>query len=370
MSLLFKNYKSGYKIVSLALDNVARAKLEHEELPFVFTDNERSEIILCPEETILSSDTDDLNKIQTYNNYDVFEIWRNGAFIRKYDDSSDDNYFFITGKCNSNCVMCPSPEYSRKASNTIDLTYLLKLAKHIPSDVRHMTITGGEPFLIGEEIFVFFQYLKEKFEETEFLILTNGRVFAIQKYLHRFCETVPNYSILAIPIHGSSAYVHDSITRSKGSFVQTKIGLKRLLKKGFPIEIRVVVSKMNIYDLCNIAKLIIDEFKDIEYVSVIAMEMTGNARTNKERVWISYKKSFQYIADAVRILIENGVDTRLYNFPLCTVDKPFWALCKKSISNDKVRFAKNCDHCRYKSACGGVFAGTLQLEENEMRPII
>ena len=34
------------------------------------------------------------------------------------DDSSLDNYFFVTSKCNSNCVMCPSPDLFRKSGET------------------------------------------------------------------------------------------------------------------------------------------------------------------------------------------------------------------------------------------------------------
>lgn len=370
MSLRFKDYNLGHRVVSLALDERARDKLISEELSLVYMDENRNEIFLLPEKVVLSKDIDDIVKIRTYNNYDVFEIWGNGNFVRKYNDKSDDNYFFITGKCNSNCMMCPSPEYSRRTSETVNLDDLMELARHIPSDTSHMTITGGEPFLMGEQIFTFLQYLKERFIGTEFLFLTNGRIFAIDKYLQQFCETAPYNSIVAIPIHGSCQKVHDSITRADGSLMQTKIGIKRLLKKGFPVEIRLVVNKINVQDFDNIAKLIIREFKGVEYVSVIAMEMTGTARKNLEEVWIPYRKSFFYIANAIRLLVENGIDVKLYNFPLCTVDKSFWTLCEKSISDNKVRFADECYSCRYKGACSGIFAGTLQLERDELRPIL
>lgn len=370
MSLRFQDYNLGYRIVSLALDECARDKMLSEELSLVYMDESRKAIVLLPEGVVLSEDATHLETIREYNNFDVFEIWGNGVFARKYNDKSNDNYFFITGKCNSNCIMCPSPEHSRRTSEPPRLADLLELAKHIPSDVSHMTITGGEPFLMGEQIFKFLQYLKGRFAGTEFLFLTNGRIFAIDKYFQWFCENAPCNSIVAIPLHGSCAKVHDSITRADGSFTQTKIGIKRLLKNRFPVEIRLVVSKINVQDFDNIARLIIKEFKSVEYVSIIAMEMTGTARTNLEKVWIPYKKSFSCIADAVRMLVENGIDVKLYNFPLCTVEKSFWMLCEKSISDNKVRFAEGCDVCRYKSACSGVFAGTLQLERDELRPIL
>ena len=370
MKIRFANYNLGYRIVSFAFDEEARDKLISQELPLIFLDRNSNELLLLPDNFVLSNLSSDIEIASLYNNYDVFVISDKGVLSRKYNDSIDDNYFFITGKCNSNCVMCPSPEFSRKKSNTTPIFELLQLAKHIPSDTPHLTVTGGEPFLMGEDIFDFFRFAKEKFVDTEFLLLTNGRAFAIDKYMQKFCETSPERIVVAIPVHGSCQETHDAITRANGSFYQTMIGIKKLISKGFSVEIRLVVNKLNVNDFENISNLIIRELKGISYVSIIAMEMTGTARANLEQVWIPYKKSFSIIASSIRKLIENGVDIKLYNFPLCTVERPFWTLCEKSISENKVRFAECCSSCSYKNACSGVFSGTLQLVEDELEAII
>lgn len=368
MSVRLKKYTCGYRIASLALDECAKEKQIEKELSVICVRD--TEIILLPDDVVLSKDILDIEQLRQFNNYDVMEIWENGIINRRYNDKSDDNYFFVTGSCNSNCVMCPSPDVTRKNVPQTNISDLIELARHIPSDAPHLTITGGEPFLVGECIFPFIQYLKDNFPITEFLFLSNGRVFAIEKYLRQFVESVPCNSVVAIPIHGSCDRVHDSITRADGSFKQTKRGIRQLLKNNIRVEIRLVVSKLNIDDFDKIADLIISQFKGIEYVSVIAMEMTGNARVNKNLVWIPYRKSFNLIANSLRKLIENGVDVKLYNFPICTVQKPFWALCEKSISENKVRFADSCNECKYKAACGGVFAGTFQIEKDELEAIL
>lgn len=368
MSVRFKDYCYGYRLVSLALDDCAKDTQIEKDLSVLYVSDE--EIVLLPDEVVLSKDNIDVDQLRQFNNYDVLEIWEKGVVNRRYNDKSDDNFFFVTGSCNSNCVMCPSPDVTRKNVPETNVSDLIELAKHIPSDAPHLTITGGEPFLVGERIFPFIQYLKDSFPITEFLFLTNGRVFAIEKYLQKFVESVPCNSVVAIPVHGSCDSVHDSITRADGSFKQTKRGIKQLLKNNIRVEIRLVVSQLNIDDFDKIADLIISQFKGIEYVSVIAMEMTGNARVNKELVWIPYREAFDLIADSLKKLIENGVDVKLYNFPICTVQKPFWTLCEKSISENKVRFAESCDACKYKAACGGVFAGTFQLERDELKAIL
>ena len=368
MGIRFKEYQLGYRIVSLALDDMTKTKLEENNLSVLYVSG--TKVVLFPEDIVLITGEESIDQLKTFNNYDVLEIWENGLLNRRYNDKSDDNYFFVTGSCNSNCVMCPSPEITRRNVPKTNVQDLIELAKHIPSDTPHLTITGGEPFLIGDEIFPFIEFLRDKFYFTEFLFLTNGRIFAIDKYLQKFIETVPQNSIVAIPIHGSCDSIHDSITRANGSFRQTKQGIKKLLKNNIRVELRLVVSKLNIEDFENLANLIISDFKGIEYVSVIAMEMTGNARMNKEQVWIPYKQSFDIIAKSLRKMIEHEVDVKLYNFPLCTVKKSFWTLCEKSISGNKVRYTENCEQCRYKAACGGVFAGTFQLERDELKPIL
>lgn len=368
MSIRFREYNHGYRIVSLALDEHTKEKLLERELNILYISD--VEAVLLPDAITLSIENEANEQLKQFNNYDVLEIWENGVLHRRYNDKSNDNYFFVIGACNSNCVMCPSPEVTRKNVPPTNMSDLFELARHIPTDTPHLTITGGEPFLVGEKIFPFLQLLKENFPFTEFLFLTNGRIFAIDSYVSRFVETVPCNSIVAIPVHGSCDSVHDAITQADGSFKQTMRGIKQLIKNDIRVEIRVVVSKLNINDIDDIANLIISQFRGIEYVSVIAMEMTGNARVNKDQVWIPYKETFSRISNAVRKMVGKGIDVKLYNFPICTVQKPFWTLCEKSISSNKVRFAETCDNCKYKSACGGVFAGTFQLERDELGAIL
>lgn len=367
MSLKVEDYESGYKIVSIAQDDETKADLlKNDDLELIYISEEK--IVLFPENREIK--INNIEEVQSMNNYDVCEIWPDGRIYRYYDSCSIDNYFFVTGKCNSNCIMCPSADYSRKNGNTANIDDLIEIAKHIPSDATHLTITGGEPFVAGEAIFDFIEFLKCKFEETEILILTNGRAFAIDSYFNKLMETIPNNCTIGVPIHGSTAEIHDSITRAKGSFNQSCIGLKKLINQGIRIEIRIVVSAINSSDITNIAKLIVSEMPGVSYISIMAMEMTGSAYVNRDHLWINYSEAFVATTDAIKILLNSGIDVKLYNFPLCTVKKEYWTLCEKSISPDKVKYSSCCDLCSMKSACGGVFSGTYMLENKELKPIL
>lgn len=368
MNVRLQDYKGGLRIVSLALDAKTKEDLRMDEIDFLFLQG--NTICLYPDEVEFIAKQEDIKWLRDCNNYDVFELREDGSLKRCYDDSSLDNYFFVTGKCNSNCIMCPSPDIARKNAELPDVDRLIEIAKHIPTDTKHLTITGGEPFIAGEQLFEFLRYCKQKYEDTEFLILTNGRIFAIQKYVDLLCETMPNRTILGIPIHGSSPSEHDRITRVNNSFSQTISGIKRLLKREVIVELRLVVCKLNVDDYIDIAHTIVKEIPGINHISIMAAEMTGNAFINRNIVWIPYREAFKKISKAIMYLLENEIDIKLYNFPLCTVDTEYWSLCEKSISQNKVKYAETCVDCKYKEACGGVFTGTYLLERNELRTIL
>lgn len=365
MSIIFSEYNNAYRVVSIALDEKTRLDLSNDELDFIYFSKDK--IILFPDNVELCSK--ESMDISNLHNFDVCELYEDGYLRKVFDICNSDNYFFVIGKCNSNCVMCPSSEYSRRNGTHSDISNLIEIAKHIPTSVKHLTITGGEPFLIGERIFDLLSFLKDKFEHTDFLILTNGRIFSIEKYAKKLAETMPRNCTVAIPVHASTSDIHDAVTQSSGSFIQTVSGIKRLLSLEVKTELRVVVSNINADYFDDLSKFIVKEFSGIAYVSIIAMEMTGNAAINKSRVWLSYKKAFGKISDSILYLLENEIDVKLYNFPLCTVEEKYRTLCEKSISSGKIRFADFCNDCRLKSACGGAFYATLPLITDELEAI-
>ncbi len=361
------DYRYGYRIVSLAKCEDTLAHLKEENLDTIYLCG--NQLILLPEHAVLSTAPETMEAFSRCDDYDVFEIDDRGTAYLYYNNESIDNAFVVTGKCNSNCLMCPSSEGVRRSASTAHIDNLLQIVNHIPFDAAHLTITGGEPFLLGKDIFRFFEALRNKFTQTGFLLLTNGRIFSIPEYCDLLRQTLPPQTILGIPIHGYDAVTHDSITQAKGSFQQTFLGLKHLLARGFRIELRIVVSRMTADFVDKISDLIVAEFSGIETVKIIGLEMLGNAAKNQDQVWLPYPAAFQKSKTAIMALISAGIDVGLYNFPLCAVDREFWPICAKSITDYKVRFAEQCDFCTVKDACGGIFAGTYRLAKDDVKPI-
>lgn len=264
--------------------------------------------------------------------------------------------------------MCPSGDYSRREGIIPEYDEILELVRHYPTAASHITITGGEPFMFREPMFRVLSYLRENLCETEFLILTNGRIFCLNRYVEQLIHSIPRYTTLAIPLHGSTQELHDSITRAEGSFMQTLSGITKLLAARITVELRIVVSRLNYGDLENIARLIVDQIPGIYTVHFIGLEMLGNAAVNSKAVWLPYREAFNAARPAIDLLIAAGINVALYNYPLCAVDHAYWPLCKKSISEYKRNFPAACQVCVYNHICGGVFAGSRRFAEKDLCP--
>ena len=367
MLIRIPNYNKGYRIASLSKNMDSLSDLMGNDLDVIFLSPDG--IILYPDGTKLTDDRSVMERFSYCDDYDVFEISEDGIAYLYYNNESDDNSFMVTGKCNSNCIMCPASEKQRRNGTASNVDDLINIVRHIPSDARHLTITGGEPFLLGKDLFRLLAAMRNKFMRTEFLILTNGRIFCRKDYCDLLIETMPYRTILGIPIHGYDPETHDAVTQAPGSFRQTDKGIRNLITAGALIELRIVVSKITAPYISRIAKHIIKYYNGISCVKIIGLEMLGNAAIYQEEVWIPYPEAFCSAKEGIEMLINAGIDVALYNFPLCAVEGSFWPIALKSISDYKVRYTDKCDFCAVKDACGGIFAGTIRLAKNDVVPI-
>ena len=173
--------------------------------------------------------------------------------------------------------MCPDSDAVRNTKENPDIKKLLEQVRCIPNDTKHITITGGEPGLLRENLIKLLEECKKYLPNTEFLLLSNGRIFSNTDFTNKVKESLPQYIRIAIPIYADNENLHDKITRAKGSFKQTIVGIKKLIERDVDIEIRIVVLKKNYQHLEDIANFIVKEIPQAKMVNIMALEMTGNA---------------------------------------------------------------------------------------------
>ena len=118
---------------------------------------------------------------------------------------------------------------------------LLKYIEYLPMDLEYLVITGGEPTMQVHLFLEALERVKNKFPFTQVLLLTNGRSLSDRWVYSQVCKHKPANFRIAIPIHGDTPVLHDSITRAPGSFEQTMLGLQRLMDSDIKIEVRIVI---------------------------------------------------------------------------------------------------------------------------------
>ena len=299
---------------------------------------------------------------------DIIEITNTGRCFRRFDVTENDATIYLGGQCNSNCVMCPSFDEERQESPE-DEEYVRQFIELLPDELPNYVVTGGEPTMQLNLFFESMGRLAEKIPKAEALLLTNGRSFSSEKVLDRLLMHCPPFLTVAVPVHGSTSKIHDTITNSDGSFEQTMQGILNLLNRHMAVEVRIVVTQLNKDDVENIADMICDRFPSVLRVNFISLEVRGNCLINRESVYISPKESFDKSKKAIQKLLAKGIDVGLYNYPLCHVDPGYWFLCKKSISPNKVSYAKECSDCELEDKCGGIFVTTMKATKLKVVPI-
>ena len=366
MNFILKGYQDSYYIFKLC---------KSEELHAFYMIHGFNHLYCCDPVRLYTYDgyielpTGSAELFSDYCEGDVFSINERGIVGELFASESDSNSLVITPKCNSNCIMCPIPEAVRRTGITSPTRELLEIIRYLPRTAKHITITGGEPTLIGEGFFDILRAFQYDFDTTAFQLLTNGRVFSDFEYTTKFVDCIPEILEIGIPVYGFDATSHDSITRTPNSFVQTVAGIKNLLYYNCNVEIRIVLTKMLIDNMNEIVDFLIEKLSEVNIVTIMGLEMTGNAAKNKELVWAPYDELFKKSRTAINKLASHGIDVRLYNFPLCMISEKYWGIANKSISGYKIRYSDECAECDVREICGGVFGSTKTITGFTGRPI-
>lgn len=233
------------------------------------------------------------------------------------------------------------------------------------------SLTGGEPTL-NSELLSIMQMLKQVSPDSKINLLTNGRMLSYPSFAKQLYRLGFNFD-LTIPLHGHNALLHDSITRTPGSFAQTLSGIRNILKFKKPadrVEIRIVIHRLNYTSLSRITKFINSAMGKIDRLVYIFFEIEGLACINYSKLKLTYSRLRPYINDVCGFL-SLFPDVRFYHFPLCVVPREIFPHVWRSLPAYEVTFPKKCFGCVLKNACLGIHKGYLRFEgSQEFKPIV
>jgi His-Xaa-Ser system radical SAM maturase HxsC len=300
---------------------------------------------------------------------DVVVLEGDSGFVRSlYRPYERHHSLFVTERCNSNCLMCSQPPKDKDdvESLTERNSELIKLMDPKP---EYLTITGGEPTLLGNHLFSLIGQLKSSLPGTELHMLTNGRTFAWPEYSQRFAALDhPNLS-LGVPLYSDSAGEHDHVVQAKGAFDQTMMGLHQAARNGTRIELRVVLHRLTIPRLTRLMEYIYRNLSFVEHVALMGLEYVGYTPRNISELWIDPFDYQDELENAVRYLSMRDMTVSIYNHQLCVLRRSLWPYAQKSISDWKNLFLPECEGCSALAQCGGLFKWAIKKHSGHIHTL-
>jgi His-Xaa-Ser system radical SAM maturase HxsC len=300
---------------------------------------------------------------------DVVALEGSTGLVRSlYRPYESHHHLFVTERCNSNCLMCSQPPKDRddvEALTRRNLELIDLIAPHPP----YMTITGGEPTLLGDNLFKLITQLKGSMPTTELHMLTNGRTFAFPEYARKFGAIQhPNIS-LGIPLYSDFAGAHDHIVQAKGAFDQTVAGLHQAARNRIRVEVRVVLHKLTIPRLTKLVDYIYRNLTFVEHIALMGLEYTGYTPRNIDELWIDPFDYQDELEAAAEYLDARNMTVSIYNHQLCVLRPSLWKFARKSISDWKTLYLPECQTCSALPACGGLFQWAVKKHSDHIHTL-
>jgi His-Xaa-Ser system radical SAM maturase HxsC len=275
----------------------------------------------------------------------VSVLWRRGART---------NSLFATERCNSLCLMCSQPP--REVNDSWRVRELLDTVALIDADSPQLGVTGGEPTLLGDGLSAVLRRCGDMLPDTELHVLTNGRTFKDPSAAADWCAAGGARTTWAVPLYADVPHVHDEVVAALGAFDETLDGLYELARHSARVEIRVVLHKLTVPRLPQLAEYIYRRLPFVEHVALMGLEPMGLAKGNRDRLWIDPVDYAAALQSATFHLANRGLAVSIYNLPLCALPRPLWPFARQSISEWKNRYAGECEPCEAKAHCAGFFA--------------
>lgn len=285
--------------------------------------------------------------------------------------------------CNNNCIHCViSDKFAER-----DLT--LQEIKDIIDDyikeygTIQLTLTGGE-ISIRKDFSDIMDYVLQKKREgliTFVDMQTNARMLYKEELAQIAAQTV---DFFLVALHSDKEDVHDSITRSKGSFRQTTTAISNLIRFAGKekIAIQTVINKKNYMHLKDIYAYVSETF-GIKECNITFPHPIGVCMS--EEVVPSYKQVQPFVNEALTYCLENEIFPYIEALPFCVLNSDanreylFEFLKKRNIDvvgycgekdgnlnylelfDEGHRKYTSCKQCQYNSQCEGVWKEHLEI---------
>jgi His-Xaa-Ser system radical SAM maturase HxsC len=300
---------------------------------------------------------------------DVIRVSDENKSIRVfYRVKSSSNSLLVTERCNSFCLMCSQPP--RKIDDSYLVEQILRAIPLMDSGSPEIMLSGGEPALLGNDLFRLLISLRDNLPNTAVHVLSNGRLFSDEALAIKAAQVRHHDLMFGIPLYADVADVHDFVVQAAGAFDETIKGILNLKRCQQKVEIRVVIHKQTYKRLPQLAEFISRNLLFADQVVLMGLEHMGFTKANLEALWIDPVDYQDELREAVSILSRARILTKIYNHQLCTLPEEVRGYSVKSISDWKNEYLPACDGCARKQHCGGFFFSTIERHSASITPLL
>lgn len=278
----------------------------------------------------------------------------------------------LTYRCNNQCLLCCQNDEIKNDESTIAEETIFEHIENMAYDEIKNTkvvLTGGEPTL-HPSILEIVRGLRDKGFET-IQLQSNLTLGSLEITM----EDLVNSGITSfgVSLHGCTAEMHESFTRTEFSFDNTVAHLNKLSKLETPVAINCVISKFNINSLSDIVMFVVENHL-ANSIQFAFMHITGRADSHHELI-PTISDAAEAVKKAVDCGNKFGVWVKSEAIPFCLMcgyernvaeveglnniiifDKlGIMRFSKHREENLKIK-CKTCEQCLFFSMCEGPWA--------------
>jgi len=300
------------------------------------------------------------------NEGDVVLIKPNGSIRVLYESRASHHALLVTERCNQNCVMCPQPRVLQEDSKTSLNLRLISLFDRKADDIA---LTGGEPTLIGDDLFTLIRAVQRHVPMASVTLLTNGVRLADFDYARRLADVRhPNLRI-EVPLYADTDTEHNRIVGAE-TFYQTVQGFYNLARCHLRVGVRIVIHRQTYQRLPQLAEFIYRNLPFVCHVMFMHLEPTGFAAQNIATLWVDPYDCNPALQEAVLHLSRRNMNVSIYNAQLCVLPDVLRPFARQSISEWKNMYLPVCDNCGCRDSCAGFFTSALHYHSAYLTPFV
>lgn len=271
------------------------------------------------------------------------------------------SYLALGYECNHNCICCPLTTYDRlhKRLSFEEIKERIDFIRQ-DSEERHIVLSGGEPMLHPEFLKILELVGCAGFHMT---VLSNSSQCRNIRFVESIKNVMPDHRFdIVTAIHSSDPAVHDRITGTKGSLLETLEGLDNLVSAGIPVTIKHIFNRISLPDLMETFRYLEEHYPPHVGFQFCTMDYSGRAGKNIDQLFVSIEELQSPVEELLDFLEMRMSKKRRISFiesPLCMTDPYYWKYFNTASNGLDTYIAPNTDEKQAShdviSECGTYF---------------